>query len=96
MKSRYFSEEVKNFEDIPNVGRRVARDFRKLGFSKPIELLGKDPFALYMKLNKLDGKRHDPCLLDVFMSVADYVSGSQARPWWFYTKQRKMEYFDRY
>lgn len=90
MKPKYFDEEkVKRLEDIPNVGKRVANDFRRLGITKPLQLKNKDPFLLYKKLAKIDGVTHDPCLLDVFMSAVSYVNGAPSTPWWFYTPERK-------
>ncbi|MEN9390673.1 MAG: hypothetical protein RLZZ283_773 [Candidatus Parcubacteria bacterium] len=83
---------AKKFEDIPNVGPRVARDFRTLGFTAPKDLKGKDPFVLYKKLCAKTKVRHDPCLLDVFMSVADFMNGGMARDWWYYTPKRKKMY----
>ncbi|MBU1659139.1 helix-hairpin-helix domain-containing protein [bacterium] len=35
------------------------------------------------------GKRQDPCVLDVFMSIIDFMNGNEARVWWDYTKERK-------
>jgi hypothetical protein len=34
----------------------------------------------------------DPCLLDVFLSVSDYMEGKEARRWWEYTAMRKQLY----
>ncbi|MEK7530520.1 MAG: helix-hairpin-helix domain-containing protein [Patescibacteria group bacterium] len=81
--------DAKKFEDIPNVGPRIARDFRTLGFSRPMDLKGKDPFMFYKKLCTKTKTRHDPCLLDVFMSVTDFMNGGIVRDWWYYTPKRK-------
>ncbi|HXK39636.1 MAG TPA: helix-hairpin-helix domain-containing protein [Candidatus Paceibacterota bacterium] len=80
---------VRRFEEIPNVGPRVARDFRTLGLTRPAELKGKDPYALYEKLCKATNVRHDPCLLDVFIAVTRFMGGEPPRPWWRYTPERK-------
>lgn len=37
------------------------------------------------------GKRHDPCLLDVFIAVVRFMDGEPAKPWWKYTTERKRE-----
>jgi hypothetical protein len=76
-------------EDLPNVGPRIAADFRKLGIKEPWQLDGRNPVLLYERLNKLTGKRHDPCVLDTFMAAVDFVNGAPARPWWKYTNRRK-------
>lgn len=85
-------ELAKKFKDLPNVGPRVARDYETLGFKVPADLIGKDPFDLYKKLILKTKTHQDPCLLDVFMSVSDFMSGSSPRPWWHYTGERKSKY----
>ena len=86
--------DAQKFEDIPNVGPRIARDFKLLGFSHPGDLTGKDPFLLYTKLCTVTGKRQDPCVLDTFMAVIDFMNGGIAKEWWRYTKERKRIYKD--
>ena len=76
-------------EDLPNVGRAVAADFRRVGIRAPQDLRGRDPYALYDRLNRVTGTRHDPCVLDTFISAVRYVEGAPARPWWKYTAERK-------
>ena len=83
---------VKKFEDIPNIGPAVARRLVGLGMSKPTQLKNKDPFLLYQKSCKLAGRREDPCLLDTYMAAVDFMDGATARPWYFYTKERKRLY----
>jgi hypothetical protein len=80
---------VPQLTEIPNIGASVAADLRRLGISKPAQLIGKNPLALYNKLARLDGMRHDPCLLDTFMAAVDYMEGGRARKWWEYTSRRK-------
>ena len=75
--------------DLPNVGPAIAEDLRVIGITTPRDLVGKDPYELYARLNRLTGTRHDPCVLDVFMSVTDFMNGSTAKPWWAYTQKRK-------
>lgn len=91
---RVVRERVRAFTDLPNVGSAMARDFRRLGFAHPHELAGADPLALYLGLCRITGSRHDPCVLDVFMSVTDFLAGNPPRPWWHYTAERKARYGD--
>jgi hypothetical protein len=74
--------------DLPNVGPATAKDLRLLGIHTPQDLVGKDPLELYHRLNEITGTRHDPCVLDVFMSITDYMAGNDAQPWWAYTAKR--------
>lgn len=76
-------------EDLPNVGSAMAKDLRLMGIDRPAALRGRDPYALYEQLNRITGTRHDPCVLDTFIAVVDFVGGAPSRPWWAYTAQRK-------
>lgn len=52
-------------EDLPNVGPRVAADFRRLGIGAPDEIRGRDPYMLYHDLCRATHSLHDPCMLDI-------------------------------
>ena len=52
-------------------------------------LSGQDPEQLFRRLCDLDGRRHDPCLLDTFVAAVDHANGAPPRPWWYYSRQRK-------
>ncbi len=91
MKATY-ANEVKKFSDIPNVGPAMTRDFTLLGITSPRQLAKKDPYKLYKQLEKVTGVRHDPCVLDTYMAVVDFMNGAPAKPWFHYTKERKRKY----
>jgi DNA transformation protein len=80
---------VSALEDLPNVGKAIAADLRRIGIRTPDALAGRDPYALYDALNRATGVRHDPCVLDTFIAVVRFVDGAPARPWWHYTAERK-------
>ncbi len=84
--------QVKRFKDIPNVGPAMVRDFAKLGLKTPVDLAKQDAYVLYQKLCRLTGVRQDPCVLDTYLAVIDFLNGAPARPWWDYTKERKVRY----
>ena len=75
--------------ELPNVGPATALDLVKLGITKPSQLARRNSEKMYEALCKLDGVRHDPCVLDVFASLVAYTNGAPARPWWHYTPERK-------
>jgi hypothetical protein len=79
-------------EDLPNIGPALAADLRLIGIHSPRELKGRDAFVLYQKLNAATGTRNDPCVLDTFMAVVDFMNGAAAAPGWTYTAQRKALY----
>jgi hypothetical protein len=74
---------------IPNVGPVIAGDLIRLGITRLEDMAGRDPDHLYYALCDLDGRRHDPCMRDVFAAVVAYANGEEARPWWTFTPARK-------
>lgn len=93
MKTKNFRE-VKRLQDIPNIGPAITRDFNLLGVREPSDLRGGDPLALYKKLCTITGVKQDPCVLDTYIAAIDFMNGAPARPWYFYTKNRKTTYPD--
>lgn len=83
------ARDLATLEDIPNVGPSLARSLRDAGIRSPGALKGKDPYQLYDRLCKRTGTRHDPCVLDTFISAVRYMEGAPIRPWWHYTQERK-------
>lgn len=82
---------VSELTDLPNIGEVMARDLRLVGIYHPQELIGKDAYQLYDELCKITGKKHDPCVIDVFLSVVDFMNGGDPAPWWEFTEERKRQ-----
>jgi len=80
---------ITKLTDLPNIGKASANDLRFLGIEHPSQLIGKCPFELYRRLCQETGQRHDPCVIDVFMSVTQFMNGDPPRPWWDFTETRK-------
>jgi len=80
---------VSQLDALPNIGKAMMADFLLIGINHPKELVGKDPFKLYDELCSTTGVKHDPCVIDVFMSAIDFMEGGEAQPWWAFTKERK-------
>ena len=78
--------------DLPNVGTSIAGDLDLLGIHSPQDLEGRDPFELYQSLCIKTKSRQDPCVLDTFMSITDFIRGNKPRPWWDFTEERKRQY----
>ncbi len=76
-------------EDLPNVGPAIAADLRTLGIRRPSQLKGRNPYALYERLNRVTGARHDPSVLDTIIAAVRFVDGGPAKPWWAYTTERR-------
>jgi len=78
--------------DLANVGPATLGDFKLLGIQRVAQLAKLQPsdaFVLWRKLGRLTGGLHDPCVIDVFMSVISQAHGKKPCPWWHFTKQRK-------
>lgn len=87
-------ENVRALTGLPNIGKAMAEDLRLIGIHEPSQLAGKKPLALYRELCRVTKERHDPCVLDVLISVVRFADGEPARPWWDYTAERKSTYPD--
>ncbi len=83
--------ELTKLEQIPNVGPAIAACLQRIGIDRPTDLRHRDPYALYQQLCEHDGKRLDPCVLDVMLAVTDFMAGNPGQPWWKYTAGRKKE-----
>ena len=81
--------ECEVLEQLPNIGPAMARDLRLIGIQHPRDLAGRDGWALYQALCRATGKRQDPCVLDTFLAIVDFMHGAPPAPWWRYTAQRK-------
>ena len=74
---------------IPNVGPPSRASSSASASTSPDDLRGRDADELFERLCALDGRRHDPCLLDTFHAAVDVADGKPARPWWEYSRERK-------
>jgi hypothetical protein len=88
-KSASNRHDIDDLKQIPNIGPSIAANLHQIGIKKPLDLTGKDPYAMYDKLCRVTGVQHDPCLLDVFIAATRFMAGETARPWWKYTAERK-------
>ncbi len=80
---------LERLTDLPNIGPAIAADLRLMGINRPNDLAGQSPLELYHMLSTIKGKRQDPCLLDVLISITRFMEGEEPRPWWIYTEERK-------
>ena len=83
------ADAAQRLEDIPNIGPSIADDLRALDIFEPAQLCGQDPYELYARSNAVAGVVQDPCLCDAFIAAVRFMEGGPARPWWFYTSERK-------
>lgn len=89
MKKAAVAAQAIHLQQIPNIGPAMVEDFHLLGIRQCSDLIGKNPYVLYERLCKLTAKRHDPCVIDTFISAVRFMEGAPALPWWAYTEERK-------
>lgn len=80
---------LKTLTDLPNIGKEMEKNLHILGINNPSQLTGKSPYKMYEELCQKTGKSHDPCVIDVFLSITHFMNGHPPKPWWEYTKERK-------
>lgn len=80
---------VRHLVDLPNIGPAGAADLRLIHIRDPGQLAGKCPYAMYETLCEKTGRRHDPCVIDVFISITRFMAGDAPRPWWEFTEERR-------
>lgn len=81
--------QVSRLEDIPNIGKSIAADLRGIGIAEPAQLAELEPLAVYLKLAKQMGKRHDPCVLYTLMAARHFMQRGEKLAWWTFTEQGK-------
>jgi hypothetical protein len=86
------ADDCVELEHIPNIGKAIADDLRKLGIHQPQDLARQDGWALYESLCLSTGKYHDPCVLDTFIAATEFMRGGPPLPWWQHTAERKARY----
>lgn len=87
--SKVERDRLRELTDLPNIGAAGAKDLRLIGIREPHQLVGRSPFDMYQELCLKTGVRHDPCVIDVFMSITSFMAGEEPRPWWYFTAARK-------
>jgi len=79
-----------NFQSIPSIGPKFARDLISLGYYAIDDLLEKDGALLLDELELKQGFWTDPCVEDQFRLVVHYANNrSSNKNWWDFTAERK-------
>lgn len=89
--ARVRRDALQRLTDLPNVGPSVAGDLRLLGIELPQQLAGWNAWEMYAALCSITQQQHDPCVIDIFLSLTDFMAGGDPKPWWHYTAQRKAQ-----
>jgi hypothetical protein len=77
---------LREFRQIPGVGKRIAEDLWNLGLRSVSDLKNQDPEDLSLRLCALQGTHVDRCMLYVFRCAVYYASNDIHDPellkWW--------------
>jgi len=77
---------LKEFEQIPGVGKKISQDLWSMGLRSVEELKDNDPEKLYRELCEKQGVQVDRCMLYVFRCAVYYASNKRHDPemlkWW--------------
>ena len=77
---------LKEFRQIPGVGKSIAEDLWNLGLRSVSNLKNQDPETLYTKLCAYQGTHVDRCVLYVFRCAVYYASNdvydTELLKWW--------------
>src|SRR5512133_4194108 len=76
-------------EDLPNIGRSIAADLRRIGILEPGQLAEREPLAVFQELAGAMGPRHDPCVLYTLISAQHFLRCGEALPWWTFAAEGK-------
>jgi len=85
-------DQLVELTDLPNIGARTAAALVRIGINRLADLVGHNAFELYRTLCQAEGKRLDPCVLDVCLSITRFIEGEDPQPWWAYTAERKQRF----
>lgn len=85
---------VHELQTLANVGPATFKDLMLLNISSIKELAKADPDKLYMQLQLITGRKHDPCVWDVFAAIIHEARTGIKQPWWEWTAVRKRRQAD--
>jgi hypothetical protein len=75
-------------EQIPGVGKSIARDLQNIGINSIADLKGKNPETLYAQSNRFAGMTLEKCPLYVFRGAVYFAGHENPEPsklkWWYW------------
>ena len=83
----------RRLKDLSGIGKAMLQDFERLGVTSVAQLADCDAQELYERIGRLDGTRHDPCVLDTYAcaiaQARDPQLPAEQRNWWWWSRRRK-------
>ncbi|OGT32020.1 MAG: Mitomycin resistance protein mcrB [Gammaproteobacteria bacterium RIFCSPHIGHO2_12_FULL_35_23] len=74
---------------LKNVGPATYQDLKILGIHTIKKLSTCHPDELYIRLQAITERAHDPCVWDVFAAIIHEARTGEKQPWWHWTPIRK-------
>lgn len=75
-----------DLQNIPGVGKSIAKDLRNIGIYSVGDLIGKNPEKLFEMTNIFEGKVQDRCLLYVYRQAVYFAENKhhdlKKLKWW--------------
>ncbi|MBM4165397.1 MAG: pathogenicity locus [Ignavibacteria bacterium] len=88
------AQALKEFQQIPGVGKSIANDLWELGFRSVQDLKYNNPEEMYERYCSLVGTTVDRCLLYVFRCAVYFASNKKHEPellkWWNWKYDQKL------
>lgn len=75
--------------ELPNIGKSIASDLQKIGITSSSDIEKHSPLSIFEQLRQVMGKRHDPCVYYVLLSVKHFLDTGESLAWWKFTAQGK-------
>jgi pathogenicity locus Cdd1 protein len=79
--------------ELISIGPAMLRDFAELRIRSVAQLARQNPKRMYERLNRLRGRRQDPCVLDVFCAAVAQAKNprlpAEKCQWWYWSRKRK-------
>ena len=87
------AESTRRLGDLISIGPAMQRDFELLRIRSLAQLARQNPQNMYAKLNRLTGRRQDPCVLDTFCAAVAQAKNprlpAEQCEWWYWSRKRK-------
>ncbi len=84
---------TRQLKDLAGIGPAMLRDFALLEVNSVSALAECDPDQLYTNLERLTGRRQDPCVMDTFRCAVAQARDPdlpvEQRNWWYWSRLRK-------
>jgi hypothetical protein len=79
--------------DLISIGPAMLRDFGELKIRSVAQLARQNPRRMYERLNRLRGRRQDPCVLDTYCAAVAQAKNprlpAEKCQWWYWSRKRK-------